>query len=309
MPDLSVIILSYNTRDLLERCLACLFAAARAASIRVDVIVVDNGSTDGSVEFVSRHVPPVVLIQNAANVGFATANNQGLAAVKAPVALLLNSDAFVTSVVLDRAMDLLVTSPEVGMVGVRLDNPDGTIQAEFGTFPSLIDDVVVSLGLDRLRQRRTVSPAAAMPVDWVQGACMFVRMTAVHDAGPLDTRFFMYSEEVDWCRRFWNAGWAVWYLADVSVMHLGSASSRNDDLLRRRALYQSRLGLRRRLSGPLPAVVLWSCMLTGLCLRAMGRFGVQVTLRRSIGRHAASADWALMRAVLRMDPLARWAGG
>ena len=216
MPDLSVIIVSYNTRDILRRCLDAL--ADAGAELTLQVIVVDNGSSDGSVEHVASRLE-LTLIANTHNAGFAAANNQGLAVAQAPVALLLNSDAFVDRAALAEGLALLRERPEVGIAGVRLVNADGSPQAEHGRFPSLWSDVRASAGLDRLRHAASAPLTAPAPVDWVQGACMFVRMAALADIGGLDTRFFMYSEEVEWCQRCWHHGWQVWQLPGASVVH------------------------------------------------------------------------------------------
>lgn len=305
--DLSVVIISYNTRDLLARCLDVLLAAGDEAALALEIIVVDNGSVDGSVELLAARYPSVRTIRNPVNRGFAAANNVGLRHIQAPVALLLNSDAFVTASALRRGLELLHTQERVGLVGVRLLNEDGTLQAEWGDFPTLMDDIRTSVGLDRLTRRRSEVPARVGPVDWVQGACLFVRADALAEVGGLDEAFFMYSEEVDWCRAFWARQWEVWYLGDVAIVHLGGASSRNHDVRRRVALYRSRLGMRRRLSGPSSSVVLWVCMIAGLGARIAVRQAAQSLARRQLGRQSPGGDWALVREVSRMDPLARWA--
>jgi GT2 family glycosyltransferase len=305
MADLSVIILSYNTRDLLARCLAALYSAA--GDLALEVIVVDNGSIDDSVALVRRDFPATTVIANEVNAGFAAANNQGIALATAPVVLLLNSDAFVTEQSLRRCMNVLDIRQEAGLVGVRLVNEDGSPQAEYGTFATLWDDMLVSTGLDQLFPRRRPRITAAGPVDWVQGACMFARRAALHDVGGLDPHFFMYSEEVEWCRRFWQHGWEVWYVPDAPIVHIGGASSTALATTRRAHMYRSRLGFRRRCAGPAASAALWLVMIAGLGARVAGRSATEVVTRRSVGRHRASADRQLLRVVLRMDPLARWA--
>lgn len=302
MPDLSVIIVSYNTRDILCRCLDEL--ASAGVGFDVEVIVVDNGSTDGTLEMLAGR-PDVTLHANDTNGGFAAANNQGLRMARAPYALLLNSDAFIGRDALTRGLTLLRGRPAVGLAGVRLLNLDGTTQAEHGTFPGLWSDIRASAGLDRLRGRHRAMREPC-PVDWVQGACMFVRVAALADVGLLDTRFFMYSEEVEWCRRFRVRGWQVWYLPDAPVTHIGGASSTGLDLRRRAALYRGRLGLRRRLSGPVACGVLWACMLLSLGGRVAARAAGGALTRRRLGRQTPRADWQLLCAIARMDPLARW---
>lgn len=306
MPDLSVVIVSYNTRAVLGDCLASLFDAARAASLSTEVIVVDNASSDGSADFVAAEYPAARLVRNARNLGFAAANNQGLARARAPFCLLLNSDAFIGTAALRAGVDLLRGGPEIGLVGVRIDNPDGSLQAAHGTFPTLWGDICLSLGADRLIARSKLADRHTGPVDWVHGACMFARVAALRQVGPLDERFFMYSEEVDWCWSFWAANWEVWYLGEVSVVHLGGASH-TSDLRRRAALYRGRLGLRRRFGGPAASMVLWATILVGLGARSVGRGVAQSLLRRNLGRQSPRSDWQLAREVSRMDPLARWA--
>lgn len=306
-PDLSPIIVSYNTRDLLARCLDTLASAAAAAGVALDTIVVDNDSADGSAAMLADRYPWVRTIRNPINSGFAAANNLGLRQIRSPYALLLNSDAFVTPEVLRACLDLLRAKAQIGMVGVRLLNEDGSPQAECEKFPTLLSDIGCSVGFDQLARSHRAARDYVGPADWVQGACMFVRAEAVAEVGGLDVTFFMYSEEVDWCRRFWARNWQVWYRGDVAVVHLGGASSRHADLRRRRALYRSRLGLRRRLGGPASSATLWACMVLGLGLRVALRASAGAILHRPLGRQAPGEDWALARQIAGMDPLARWA--
>ena len=306
MPDLSIIVVNRDTRELLASCLATAYDAASAAGIDAEFIVVDNGSSDGSIELIARDHPAVLLLCNRTNRGFAVANNQALAKATAPFALLLNSDAFITAIALRESLAVLRRQDHIGIVGVRIINHDGTLQAAHGTFPSLRDDIAVSLGLDRLADRPAIEAECCGAIDWVHGACLFVRLAAVTEIGGLDERFFMYSEEVDWCRRFRRGGWLVWYLGTTPVVHLGGASH-HSDLARRVALYRGRLGLRRRWSGAGASTILWCCMLAGLTGRACGRLILQTLSNRRIGRQTARGDWALAQAVARMDPHARWA--
>jgi GT2 family glycosyltransferase len=304
MADLSVAIVSFNTRLHLQRCLDALETAA--TGIPLEIIVVDNGSTDGSLELLASRGGNLTVIQNESNQGFAAANNIAITRATAPLVLLLNSDAFITPAVLQQALSLLADNPRIGIVGGRLLNLDGSVQAGPGVFPSFWDDVKDSLGLDQILQRRVLPTESAHPVDWVQGACMFARMNAIRDVGGLDERFFMYSEEVDWCHRFWDCGWEVWYLPYADVVHIGGASS-NNDLRRRIALYRSRLGLRRKMGGPAASALLWVLMLGGLSARLVLRPIAQLVRRHPIGSRSAGSDLALLSALLRVDPLARWA--
>lgn len=303
MPDLSIVIVSYNTRDVLRRCLIDLFTAC--THVKCQVIVVDNGSTDGTLSILRDEFNQVELVANTSNTGFAAANNQGMALATSDYLLLVNSDAFMTTEAIAAGIRLLDNNPEVGMAGVQLANEDGTFQAGSAPFPSLWDDMLTSTGLNQFVRRRTSDQTAAGPVDWVQGACMFVRRSALEDVGGLDERFFMYSEEVDWCWRFWREGWEVWQIPEISIIHLGGASSLSNDTGRRTALYRSRLGLRRRLGGPAAACVLWLVMIAGLSARVTLRSMSTTLLRRNVGRNSPRADAQLLLAMLRSDPLAR----
>jgi len=296
-PELSVIILSFNTLDLLRECLTALRCAADGHAI--EIIVVDNGSTDGSLAFLQAQPNDVRLIVNETNVGFAAANNQGMAAARAELLLLLNSDAFITAEALREGMRILAEQPKAGLVGLRLLNPDGSLQAEYGRFPTLWSDMMTSIGLDQLDRRELPVLREPMPVDWVQGACMFVRRTALEAVGGLDTSFFMYSEEVDWCRRFQQRDWQVWYLPQVAIVHVGGGSARGNDLGRRTALYHSRLLLRRRMDGRLAGATLWAAMLFGLAARVVVRTSLQAVLRRSVRGHSPRSDWQLLRRLAR----------
>lgn len=203
-----------------------------AGEIGLDIIVIDNASTDGSPDMVARDFPSVHLIRNTANVGFAAGNNQGIrAAGDAPAYfVLLNSDTIVkpgTLAALARFMD---AHPNVGAAAPRLVRPDGTPQPfAFGRDPTL--GYLLRRGLSRMMLRRDLhnwSTAKAQRVDWVSGACMVVRRTAVDQVGSLDEDYFMYFEDNDWCLRMRIGGWQVWYVPDYEVIHLGGQSLKHN---------------------------------------------------------------------------------
>lgn len=300
MPELSVIILSFNTRQLL---MSCIEHVERATSGRdVEIIVVDNGSTDGSIDQLKQLGDRVRLVLAGKNLGFAGGNNLGIRHASGEYLILLNSDAFINQEMVDRALDLMVTTPRAGICGVRIDNPDGSVQAGPSAFPTLWSDIAVSLGLDQFARCNGVKCGNARRVDWVHGACLIARRTAVEQFGGLDTSFFMYSEEVEWCHRCWERGWQVWYLPDVSVIHLGGASSSANDLARRADLYRSRLKFRRQLGGRLSVAVLWVSMLAGLAARMIARSALQLIARRQVGRQTPRSDWRLLVALASAGP-------
>jgi GT2 family glycosyltransferase len=228
--DLSIIIVSWNTRDLLLQCLRSI--RSNDASLITEVIVVDNGSTDGSVNAVREQFPDVRIIENETNVGFARANNQAIVVSCGRYICLINSDVKLD----DRCLPLLhqhmEANPEVGILGPKIFNTDRTLQASFRTFPSLWSTFCRALALDTI-----LSPSHWLPthdiepncrareVDILSGCFWVVRRSALEQVGLLDEQFFMYAEDKDWCKRFRRAGWRLVYFPAASAIHYGGASS------------------------------------------------------------------------------------
>ncbi len=231
MPDLSILIVNWNVRDLLRRCLQSIFA--NLPPRQMEIIVVDNGSSDGSVEMVRAEFPRVHLIPNPDNRGFPAANNQGLAVARGRYILLLNPDTEVVGDALETMVAFADAHPDVGVVGPQLLNPDGTIQSSRRRFPTLATAIFESTWLQPCAPRRLLTRYYVLDrpddeiqdVDWVTGAALMARREAVEQVGPMDEGFFMYSEELDWCRRFRDAGWRVVYLPTARVVHYGGKSS------------------------------------------------------------------------------------
>jgi GT2 family glycosyltransferase len=280
-PTVSVILATYNTRDLLARCLEALPAALEG--VDYEVWVVDNGSQDGTAEWLRAAHPEVRLIRNPDNRGFAAANNQAMAQARGRYFLLLNTDTIPLPGSLTALVDYLERHPEVGMAGGSLLNPDGSPQGCAADFPTLWTELLLLTGP---LGRRLLGPSfpfhppveSPMPVDWVSGACLLVRREVVEAIGGLDEGYFMYSEEVDWCWRARRAGWAVVVIPQARVIHLGSATARRMDGWRRRWLYASKARFLRRAYGPIPAAcyeaAVWlTTLLKWLGMKLMGRPG------------------------------------
>jgi GT2 family glycosyltransferase len=245
-PDLAIVILNYNTRDLLWACLDSL----RRRSLRHDVhiCVVDNASRDGSAAMVAAEFPDVHLIAHTANIGYSAGNNLGLrwfgfdqtpslAAERLPrYALLLNPDTLVPETALEQMIDFMNAHPEIGVAGPRLRRPDGSLdRACRRSFPTPQVSFYRMTGLSRLFPASPTFNAynleylpedAVHPVDAVVGAYMQLRRAAVIQAGLLDERFFMYGEDLDWAKRIKDAGWQVWYNGAVEITHVKEAASR-----------------------------------------------------------------------------------
>jgi GT2 family glycosyltransferase len=262
MIDLSALIVNWNVRDLLRRCLQSVLTHSFPGSL--EVIVVDNGSTDGSVEMVRTEFPQVHLIANPDNRGFTAANNQGLAVARGRYVLLLNPDTEVVDDALATMVAFVDTHPDVGVVGPQLLNPDGTVQSSRRRFPTLATALFESTWLQPYAPRRLLtryyvldrSDDEVQDVDWVTGAALMARREAIEQVGPLDEEFFMYSEELDWCRRFRAAGWRVVYLPTARVIHHEGKSSEQVLPARHIHFQTSKVRYFRKYHGPVAAEVL-----------------------------------------------------
>ncbi|MCB9867708.1 MAG: glycosyltransferase family 2 protein [Phycisphaerales bacterium] len=230
MTDLSIVIVSYNTRELLRECLESLTLGA--AGIAVETFVVDNASKDASAEMVAERFPQVRLIRNPDNRGFAAANNLGLAEATGRHVMLLNPDTVVRPGAFAELVRFMDAHPQAGYCGPRLVNADGSHQLSARRFPTWWSSAANLLGWDKKhpasRHCGDLHAAAGdrteMPAGWLTGACLLVRRTAMQQVGVLDEGYFMYFEETDWCRRLANAGWAGWYVPSAEVLHYGGQS-------------------------------------------------------------------------------------
>lgn len=227
--DLSIIIANWNTRQLLLECIGSIYATTK--DLAFEVILVDNGSFDGSVEAVAKSFPLVIIIANRSNEGFSKANNAGLRRMRGKYAVLLNSDTILTDGSLATLFAFMETNPPVGVCGPQLLNPDGSKQASVGSFPTFWTEFVsqtflrlISPGLYRETMKHRADITVPTPIDHFAGACMMVRTRAIDDVGMLDEDYFLYYEEVDWCLRFTKAGWRIYYVPEAKVYHIRSQS-------------------------------------------------------------------------------------
>ncbi|MBC7227209.1 MAG: glycosyltransferase family 2 protein [Thermoflexales bacterium] len=260
MIDLSVLIVNWNTRDALADCLRALPEAV--APLFCETIVVDNGSSDGSPEMIRAQFPWACLIENGENVGFVRATNQAIAASRGKYLLLLNSDAVAPPGSLARMVSFMKAHPDAGATAPKLVNSDGSFQASWARFPTLLSESLSAFGLNRRLwgpyhpSPRPHPGEMPRPVDWAPGACLLLRRSVIEAVGPLDEEFWMYSEDADLCYRIHRAGWKVYYLPDVEIVHLGGASSRQCRPESVAHLYGSKVRFFRKHYGPVPAVFL-----------------------------------------------------
>lgn len=265
--DVSVIIVNYNTRELLLSCLKSVFDSRDAGS--TEVIVVDNASIDGSRDAARTNFPQAKVIENAENIGFSGANNRAFGVAKGRFLLLLNSDAELRPDGIRLLRDFMEKHPEAGAAGPRLVYDDGTTQPSVDSAPNLFTEFLHLFGLKRLlpgeKARRAAAPVMRklggktvgtyfttyagdlnpIEVDCVSGACMIVRREVAERTGGLDTEFFMYMEDMDWCVRMKEAGFKVFYIPEVEVTHrVGASGSEGEDGIDNHILaerYRSRL--------------------------------------------------------------------
>ena len=237
VPDISIIIVNWNTCELLRQCLSSI---GYSRELVWEILVIDNASTDGSPQLVARDFPEVQLIVNEINVGFARANNQGLAIARGRYILLLNSDTIVSAVALTELVKFMEARSEAGVCSPRLLGSNGIPQPyAFGRDPSLTYLLVRGFSLLVLkRYLHNWAIQHIQAVDWVSAACMMIRRQVIEQVGGLDENIFMYFEDNDWCLRIRHAGWKIYYNPDVSVTHL-SGQSLQKNLAARTAYYQS----------------------------------------------------------------------
>ncbi|MBI3967978.1 MAG: glycosyltransferase family 2 protein [Chloroflexi bacterium] len=257
---LSVVVVSFNTHELLRACLDSVLSQRLPPERgdRLELIVVDNASSDGSADMVETVFGDSVgLVRNKWNLGFAAANNLGLRRAKGRYVMLLNSDTVVQRDAFLTLVRFMDHHPEVGMAGPRLLNPDGTIQPASFHFPTLLmlwldffpshPRLLGSVWNGRYRAELAERPFS---IDHPLGACIIVRREAMDEVGILDEGFFMYCEEVDWCYRMRASGWKIYHVPNARVLHYGGQSARqvSDEMFYQ--LHRSRLRLIRRHFSP-----------------------------------------------------------
>ena len=293
--DLSIVIVNWNTRDLLAQCLESVYAHAPDGDF--EVFVVDNASTDGSAQAVRERFPQVQLVENTENAGFARANNQAIRASSGRYMLLLNSDTRVLPKTLRTMVQFMDDRPQVGIASCKVLSADGTFRAAGADFLTLRSEFAHFTGLASLVRggRWANRPGyrdfpATREVDWVGGACLMIRRETVEQIGLLDENYFMYCEDMDWCYRARQHGWKVYYLPQAQIIHHGQQSSRQAEVPMLAEMYRSRVQFFRKHYGSrhancLKLIVTASVAVKSLIRRSLfwacrGRLGQEVTLQQ-----------------------------
>jgi N-acetylglucosaminyl-diphospho-decaprenol L-rhamnosyltransferase len=247
-PRISVLIVSYNTCDLLLEAIGSVVDEPG-----VETIVFDNASRDGSPKTVGKRFPSVKLVESAQNLGFAAGINRAAAHATGQALLVFNSDARLEPGALDLLLELLDRSPRAALVSPALRYADGTPQAAAFRFPGLIQVALDLFPITRLTDTRLNGRLKATHPTQIEhplGACMLIKRAAWEDVGPLDEGYFMYLEEIDWCRRARRRGWQIWHEPRaVAIHHAGSSTRQQPDAMFAQ-LWRSRLRYYQRFSSP-----------------------------------------------------------
>ena len=237
MITVDIIIVNYNSTEELLCCIRSLYDCSPGISLVIHVQ--DNASQEGNLSVVTRDFPEVLLTRNNRNLGFAKAVNRAIKDGSAPYVLILNPDTLVLPGFFNATMRYMKSHPEIGILGPKILDKDGTIQGSARTFPNLLtalfgrNSILSKIFPDNPITKENILTARSdgmtpMEVDWVSGACMLVRREAINHVGPLDERFFMYWEDADWCRRMWQKGWKVIYFPRTSMIHHVGVSSESN---------------------------------------------------------------------------------
>lgn len=318
MVDLSIIIVSWNVADLLADCLDSIlyssvtFDAAEAHDnkICIEIIVVDSDSTDGTIPMLRRYFPEVILLAQSENVGFTRGNNIGLEAAKGRHLLLLNPDTLILGDALVNMVKFLDAHPEVGIVGPYTLNTNGTMQSTRRRFPTVAVGFFESTWLQPFAPKRILREyyvqdaplIATHEVDWVQGSALAARREVYDQIGGLDPGFFMFSEELDWCKRAKDAGWQVMFFCNAQIIHHGGQSTQQVSARKHIYFQESKLRYFRKYHG--------AGVTTALRLFLLANYTAQIGIegfkgllgsKRDMRRQRIREYWQVIRSGLKVS--------
>ncbi len=304
--DLSVIIVSWNVRELLAACLTSVESGR--GGLQLQTIVVDSGSSDGTPEMVREQFPQFTLIARTDNVGFPKGNNLGMAAAKGRHILLLNPDTIVIGNALPTLVTYLDQNPSVGIVAPQLLNPDGSLQSSRRRFPTLATGMVESSWLEPYVPQAILTKYYCLDqaddktqqVDWATGAALMARSEAAAQVGDMDEAYFMYSEELDWCKRFKIAGWQIVYLPAAQITHYAGKSSEQAVTARHINFNRAKLRYFRKYHGRAAAAILRLTLLLNFLWQLGLELGKGVVgHKRELRWQRVRSYWATLRSGLR----------
>jgi N-acetylglucosaminyl-diphospho-decaprenol L-rhamnosyltransferase len=289
MIDLSLIIVSWNVRSFLAGCLDTI--KAHTGTLNLEVIVVDSGSTDGTVDLLRAGYPWVRLLAQNDNIGFTRGCNLGLAAAQGRHMMLLNPDTEISDDVLSRLVRYLDEHPDAGIVGPRTLNADGTTQHTRRRFPTFRTFLYDSPSLYRYTPNEVkhchyvldIADTAISDVDWVQGSALMIRRQVFEQIGALDTGYVMFYEEADWCNRAQVKGWRVVYFGEAAILHYGGRSTSQVPVIKQICYHRSKLRYAWRYQSPAASVVLRAVLVISYIHQVLLEF-----LKTALGRRRLS---------------------
>jgi hypothetical protein len=245
--DLSIIIVNYNVKEFLQNLIYSIYKAGE--NLKYEIIIVDNASDDGSVEFLKEKFPDIKLIVNEKNVGFSKANNIGLAAAKGKYLLLLNPDTIVQEDTFEKMISFFESTPDAGLAGCKILNPDGTLQlACRRSFPGPWTSFCKVTGLSNLFPNSKIfakynltflNENETYEVDAISGSFMMIKREVLEKVGNLDEQFFMYGEDLDWCYRIQKAGFKVYYVHNTQIIHYKGESTKRSGIDETKIFYNA----------------------------------------------------------------------
>jgi N-acetylglucosaminyl-diphospho-decaprenol L-rhamnosyltransferase len=305
-PDISIVIVSRNTRELLRACLRSI--EDHTDGLALEVIVVDSDSRDGSIAMVRQEFPGVIVLEPGENTGFARGNNLGIGRARGGAVLLLNPDTELTAGALRTLRDTLQADVTLGVVGPRLRYPDGSVQPSRRRFPTLATALVESTVVQEWWPNHPALARYTMAdlpddqphdADWLVGACLLVRGAIFTRVGLLDERLFLYSEEPEWCWRVRQAGWRVRYIPTAEVWHHEGTSTGQNIALRQQAFAVSKTHLMGTLYGPVVGAITRVALVADQTVRLV-REGAKWLLghKRDLRAGRVLAAWVTLRALL-----------
>lgn len=300
---LSIVILCWNDLKVIGECLRSIYKETRA--IDFEVIVSDNGSTDGSLEFIHQHYPLVRVIEHGANLGFARGNNAGIAQSAGRYVLILNPDTIIHDGALEKLVAFAEDHPDAGAFGCRVLNPDGSYQNSARPFPTVFREWIAAL---YLRPLAYLSDAfisdtytgwkgeSERQIDWQSGCCIMLRSTVLRALNGFDSQFFYHFEEVDLCRRVWNAGYPILYTPGAVITHLGGQSVNRFPIRFALEKYRSRYRYFYKHFGPKGALRCRQTVLARIRVRQLGwglsgLFSSSDALRKRLAMYRVTAEW------------------
>ena len=281
--DLSIIIVSFNTRDLTRQCLQSIYK--NTDRIRFEIWVIDNGSSDGSAEMIEREFPDVNLIRNKNNRGLAAATNQGLEKSEGRYVLTLNSDTVILPDTFEKLVRFMDLHPEAGAATPRLVLEDGSPHSNFiGKLPTLKSDLLGVLCRTRLANKLQGLLSNACYGNWTDysrtqevpfilwGTCFVVRRDVLKTVGLQDPRFFVYSEDWDWALRIVKSGWKLYYVADATIIHFGGLSTKQSSGKMNAQFWKSRCRVLQKHSGLMAGLTLRTAVILIFGLKILKLF-------------------------------------